>query len=254
LAGTFLFIHLLGEVHMISVIYHFLESLGYNHPIHAPLTHMPIGLVVGALVFALAAWVFRQPGLAISARHCLILALLFFFPTALAGYMDWQYFYLGAWLTIFKIKLSLTGALLLLLVLGVFLTGKGEMRYGTLLPICTLCFLVVVVLGYLGGQLALGERCPEAPSKQFSAGAKIFRSNCSACHPQGGNIINPKLPLLGASQLDSPETFLAFVRRPVRPDGSRGKMPPFPSTRISDQQVRDLYEYIVNVFKTTQRR
>jgi uncharacterized membrane protein len=239
---------------MIDAIYNFLESLGYTHAIHAPLTHMPIGLVVGALVFAFVAWIFRRPGLAVSARHCLILALIFLLPTALAGYMDWQHFYAGAWLTIFKIKLSLTGALLIFLVISILLGRNNQPRYGTVVPLYTLCFLVVVVLGYLGGQLAMGERCPEASSKEFSAGAKIFRTNCAGCHPQGGNIINPKLPLLGAPQLAAPETFLAFVRKPLRPDGSRGKMPAFSPTRISDQQARGLYEYLVNEFKTPKRR
>ncbi len=238
---------------MIDAFYHFLEKLGYAHAIHPPLTHMPIGLVVAALAFTGMAWLFRQPRLAVTARHCLILALIFLFPTALAGYMDWQYFYAGAWLTIFKIKLALSGTLLVLLVLSLILSRKEAARYGVLLPLYILCFLTVVVLGYLGGQLALGERCPEVLSTEHSVGAEIFRVNCSGCHPHGGNIFDPKLPLSGGPQLADPDTFLAFVRKPLRPDGSRGQMPAFAPDKISDAQMRDLYEYIVTVFKTPKR-
>ena len=45
---------------MLDAIYHFLNELGYHHPIHPTEVHMPIGLVVGALVFALVAGLFRR--------------------------------------------------------------------------------------------------------------------------------------------------------------------------------------------------
>jgi uncharacterized membrane protein len=234
---------------MIDAIYNFLEGLGYTHPIHAPLTHMPEGLVAGALVFALAAWAFRRSRLAVTARHCLILALIFLFPTAIAGYMDWQHFYGGAWLTIFKIKLLLTGLLLILLIVCLLFIPEDRPRYAILLPLYFLCFLAVAVLGYLGGQLALGERCFEAPPGAFSAGARIFRVNCSACHPQGGNIINPKLPVMGAPELANSQAFLTYLRQPTRPDGSRGSMPPFPAKRLPDPEVKELYAYIINVLE-----
>jgi mono/diheme cytochrome c family protein len=60
--------------------------------------------------------------------------------------------------------------------------------------------------------------------------------------------------LRGAPQLASPETFIAFVRKPVLPDGSRAVMPAFSPTRISDRQVRDLYEYIINVLQAPKRK
>jgi mono/diheme cytochrome c family protein len=79
-------------------------------------------------------------------------------------------------------------------------------------------------------------------------GAEIFRVNCSRCHADGGNLITPNLPLRGAPQLTNFDTFLAFIRNPRLPDGSSGPMPPFSEERVSDEQARELYGYLVNWF------
>ena len=89
---------------------------------------MPIGLVTGALVLGFVAWFFRRPSLWQAARYCLILALIFLIPTALLGYMDWQYYYAGAWLFYIKMKLILAGVLLVLLSIGLIVTRKPEVN------------------------------------------------------------------------------------------------------------------------------
>ena len=38
----------------------------------------------------------------------------------------------------------------------------------------------------------------EAGAADQTAGARIFTENCSRCHPNGGNIIVPGLPLAGS--------------------------------------------------------
>jgi uncharacterized membrane protein len=40
---------------LIDTVYLLLEKLGYPHPLHPPLTHMPLGLVTGALVLGFTA-------------------------------------------------------------------------------------------------------------------------------------------------------------------------------------------------------
>ena len=238
---------------MIDTIYLFLEKLGYPHPLHPPLTHMPIGLVTGALVLGLVAWLFRRTSLWPSARHCLILALLFLIPTALFGYMDWQHYYAGAWLFYIKMKLILAGVLLVLLSIGLIVTRKSEVNPIASLTIFSLSFFTVVALGYFGGQLVFGGWTPTAP-KELQIGARIFKGNCSGCHPHGGNIIATNLPLNIAPQLADFDTFRAYVRHPEMPNGSTGEMPDFPPTKISDQQARELYQYIVKVLKTPKRQ
>ncbi len=214
---------------------------------------MPIGLVTGALVLGLVAWLFRRPSLWPSTRHCLILALLFLIPTALLGYMDWQHYYAGAWLFYIKIKLILAGVLLVLLSIGLIVTRKSEGNPIATLTVYSLSFFTVVALGYYGGQLVFGGWTPTAP-KEFQIGARIFKGNCSGCHPHGGNIIATNLPLILAPQLADFGTFLAYVRDPKMPNGSKGEMPDFPPTKISEPQARDLYQYIVTVLKTPKRK
>jgi uncharacterized membrane protein len=62
---------------MIETVYHLFEKLGFGEPIHPPMDHMPEGLVVGAWILVMAAWELRKPSLSISARHCMVLALIF---------------------------------------------------------------------------------------------------------------------------------------------------------------------------------
>jgi mono/diheme cytochrome c family protein len=80
-------------------------------------------------------------------------------------------------------------------------------------------------------------------AEEILVGEKLFEANCRSCHPQGGNIINPKLPLRNSPQLADLDAFIAYNRNPKQPDGSKGIMPPYPPDKISDQQMRDLYNY-----------
>jgi uncharacterized membrane protein len=210
---------------------------------------MPIGLVVSALVFCVIALLFKREALARSARYCIILAFIWTFPTMLFGYMDWQHFYAGAWLFPIKMKVILAWALLVLLCVSIIASRKLGAESKAVLVMYGLCSLTVVVLGYFGGQLVYGGRSLHTSLQEYPVGQKIFKDNCSGCHPRGGNIINPNLPMKSAPQLADFNTFLAFTRKPLRPDGSIGIMPPFPASKISDQQQRELYEYIVKVLQ-----
>ena len=109
---------------MIHFFYAILNSLGYHHPFHPTQVHIPIGLVVGALIFALVALVFRRERLVITPRHCIILAFIWVFPSMILGIMDWQQFYAGAWILPFKAKLITAPILAVLLGLAIFLGRK----------------------------------------------------------------------------------------------------------------------------------
>ena len=78
---------------MLDSIYEFLAGMGYTHPLHPPILHIPMGMMIGAFLLALTALLFRRPVLAQSARHCIILVLIFFFPAVLFGFTDWQYYF-----------------------------------------------------------------------------------------------------------------------------------------------------------------
>jgi hypothetical protein len=54
---------------------------------------------------------------------------------------------------------------------------------------------------------------------------------------------------LNSAYTQSPVAFLAFIRDPKRPNGSAGAMPSFPSTKVSDQQASELFNYIARVLE-----
>lgn len=224
----------------INAFYNALNHIGYSHPIHPALVHMPIGLVTGALIFAFAALWVKGPQVALAARYCTIVALLFYFPTVLLGLMDWQHFLHGAWLFPIKMKMILAGILLVLLSITLFLNYRLGAQSKVLLPFYILAFCTVVGLGYFGGQLVYGAKAQPA-ANSYKAGELVFSSHCSGCHPHGGNVIKPNRPVKNSDKLVDFKTFLSWIRAPKAP------MPAFPSSSISDKSAHELYQYIVHV-------
>jgi uncharacterized membrane protein len=228
--------------------YHALFAVGYHEPIHPPLAHMPIGLIVAALVFGVLAWVLRQSFLARAARYCLILAWLFIFPTVLFGFIDWQYWYQGVWLLPIIIKIVLASFLFVVLSLGMILVFTGREESKALLAIYLIAFFTVGGLGYFGGRLVYEGRAPAVP-KRLEAGRSIFENNCMACHPNLGNAIMPGSPIIGSEKLADLHTFITMIRDPRLDNGQKGPMPDFPPQKISDDQAKQLYEYLVGVLR-----
>jgi len=228
---------------MIEFLYEALEKIGYVHPIHPPLTHIPMGLVFGALIFALIALLFRRAILPqLAYNRIILLALVLSFPTILFGYTDWQHFYEGAWLFPIRMKIALSGILVILLFIGLMVGRKAKTETKGTLAIYTLCFLVVTALGYFGGQLVFeGEGRPLTVPVRFMAGEKLFATHCNDCHPHGEDILN-------APQLFDFNTFRAYLRNP------QGGMPPFPTEKISDTQAMKLYQYITKVLEKSKSK
>jgi mono/diheme cytochrome c family protein len=101
--------------------------------------------------------------------------------------------------------------------------------------------------GYCGPGGGPGRMGPYQGSPGAAAGeggAGIFSAYCSGCHAGGGNSVISDLPLRGSAQLGNFNTFRAYVRNPVLPNGARGPMPGFSPGQISDQQMRELYHYV----------
>jgi mono/diheme cytochrome c family protein len=189
---------------------------------------------------------FKGVNLTRSARHCAILAWLFVWPTLLLGYMDWQYFYQGAYLLPIIIKIGLSALLVVLLTAALFLMLQGRGESGSILFIYLLGFLTVAAIGYFGGHIVFKGMAPAAPAPTAAAqaGRKLFEVNCSACHSDGGNIITPQYPLKGSRDLDSFDKFLAYIRDPRLANGQKGPMPEFPPSLISDEEAWELYRYL----------
>jgi uncharacterized membrane protein len=233
---------------MFEFVYRFLNRVGYPHPIHPTEVHMPIGLVVGALVFALVALFLHRERLRLTPRHCIILAFIWVFPTILFGLMDWQHFYGGDWLFAIKVKLAVAPLLVIFLFLAVLMGRRYGSTSKVTLFVYFLCLCSIVVLGFFGGQLVYEGRA-SGSAERFKAGQKIFVANCGGCHPNGGNILKPNLPLKGSQKLSKYKTFSAFIRDPRMPDGSKGAMPPFPPAKIPEKEAKALYDYIINALE-----
>jgi mono/diheme cytochrome c family protein len=82
------------------------------------------------------------------------------------------------------------------------------------------------------------------PAEESRVGAGIFNAKCAGCHRYGGNSINADLPIRGSAKLSNLDAFLAFVRHPRMPDGSRGAMPAFSPEFLSNLQAKELYQYL----------
>jgi mono/diheme cytochrome c family protein len=252
---------------VIDTLYQWLASIGYKDPLHAPLTHFPIALAIGALLFFLGALIFSRKSLVLTARHVAILAFLFAFPTILFGVFDWLHFFKGVLLTEIKIKMILAAVVLVVLAAGIILGSEIKVRTVPLLIVYALASVAVIGLGYFGARLVYGgwagaaaaaqvapaappaEAQPKAPAQAppSKAGEALFASNCQACHPNGGNIVVAQLPLKTSKYLAGEQAFVSFIRAPKMPDGSAGGMPAFTPDLLSDQQAGELYQYIMAV-------
>jgi cytochrome c553 len=98
--------------------------------------------------------------------------------------------------------------------------------------------------GMMGSGMMQSEESQK--SSEETSGVKTYNANCRVCHVNGGNVINPNMPLRGSSKLAEFKTFLAFIRDPKMPDGSKGPMPSFSEAQISDKQAKELYQYITS--------
>ena len=137
---------------MVDAIYTLLHGLGFNHPLHPPLTHLPMGLVMACFIFSLLAVVLSQPALLKSAYHCSVLAVIALVPTAAAGLMDWSYRYGGSMDTWIRVKMVLAPVLFVVLLISLWQSRNGASP-GRMLMFYTLASLCAIGLGFSGGEL-----------------------------------------------------------------------------------------------------
>jgi uncharacterized membrane protein len=142
---------------MIDDLYALLSKFGFKEPLHSPVTHMPIGLVVGALIFFLVAIIFKRKNLVLTARHASILAFIFAFPTIMLGVMDWIHFYHAALFVPIIIKMTLAGIALTVLGAGIILGSEIKLRTMTMTVLYVTAFIAMIGLGYFGSGIIYGR-------------------------------------------------------------------------------------------------
>jgi len=234
-----------------SILYDLLARVGYSHPFHPVLIHVPAGMSIGAFCFALLALLTNQRAYRNTAYQITVLAFIFIFLAIPVGIMDWQRFYGGAWFFEIKMKVALATLYFILLLAAVSI-GWRHHDSPAMLVLYASGMLTVAGLGFFGGQLVYRGFTPEAPV-QYKIGQHLFESHCSGCHRRGENIIEPNLPLRNAPQLKNLADFLHFIRAPQMPDGSPGPMPRFTLDKLSDQDAKQLYDYLYFEFLAQKR-
>jgi mono/diheme cytochrome c family protein len=232
---------------MVDALYAALNRVGFTDPLHSLLVHVPIGLVVGTLVFFLVAVIFKRKQLVLTARHAAILAFIFVFPTILTGVFDWLHFYKGVLLPAIRMKMILAGAVIVVLGAAIVLGSRIRLHTIPMTVLYALAFVAVAGLGYFGGGIVYGRGAKAAPaalSAKANAGAAVFANSCQACHPGGGNAVDAAYPLKSSKKLADEKSFVSFIRNPLMRDGKPGQMPAFGGDMVSDAEASGLYAYV----------
>jgi cytochrome c6 len=79
------------------------------------------------------------------------------------------------------------------------------------------------------------------------AGAKEFKEHCAICHPDGGNIINPRKTLRKGDREANNVRTEADIIKIMRNPGPG--MNAFDQKTISDAKAKDIATYILKTFK-----
>jgi len=138
---------------MTQVIFEFLNNIGFTHPLHPALTHIPMGMVIGAVVFRLVSFLPKLRFLAKTGYHCIILGLVGIFPAAFAGYLDWQHSFGGNWEFLIILKMTLAVILTALLAAIAIIDDPENPKLDKKTLFYLLIVLVAIGLGFSGGEL-----------------------------------------------------------------------------------------------------
>lgn len=78
-------------------------------------------------------------------------------------------------------------------------------------------------------------------------GAALFKQYCAACHPDGGNVSDPKRTLYGSAlkknHISTCEDIVRIMRNP------RSRMIRFDPSTLSDRDARTIAEYVLKTFR-----
>lgn len=88
---------------------------------------------------------------------------------------------------------------------------------------------------------------PAAPLEQPKTGEALFKQHCAVCHPDGGNIVNPKKTLhqkaLAANNISRPEDIVKIMRSPGQ------GMNTFDEATIPEKDALAIAQYVLDTFR-----
>jgi uncharacterized membrane protein len=141
---------------MTEIIFEFLNKVGFTHPVHPALTHIPMGMIMGAVTFRMVSFIPKFRMLAKTGYHCIVLGLLGMFPTAFAGYLDWQHTFGGEWEFLIILKMVLAVILTIVLAAIVIMDDPEIPKFDKRTMFYLLTVLLAIGLGFSGGELQYG--------------------------------------------------------------------------------------------------
>lgn len=101
--------------------------------------------------------------------------------------------------------------------------------------------LLTALIGLLLGWMLVAP--PAALAADLANGAKVFSSNCAACHMGGANMVNPAKTLkkedLDKYDMASVEAIVTQVTN------GKAAMPPF-SGKLTAEEIQDVANYVLD--------
>lgn len=140
---------------MVDNFYSLLNTVGFTHPLHPMLTHIPMGMIIGMIIFSFFSLIWRNSNLDNTAFHCSVLALVSILPVIAAGLLDWVQFQDAEFNIFIAVKMILGGVLTFLLIISIRMKKRGATKNRMFL-IYLLCLACAGGLGYSGGELVYG--------------------------------------------------------------------------------------------------
>jgi|SRR5208283_5064339 len=92
-----------------------------------------------------------------------------------------------------------------------------------------------------------GMNTPAGADEKGKSGEAAFKENCAVCHPDGGNIINPKKTLHRSDREANNVKTAADIINKMRNPGPG--MTTFDVKTISDAEAKKIAQYILKTFK-----
>ena len=123
----------------------------------------------------------------------------------------------------------------------------------------TVCIIVALTASFFAGcrqettrKAETGQSAVAVPAAtkrpdMLQSGEELFKQYCSSCHPDGGNISDPRRPLYGSAlrrnHITKPEDIVRIMRNPL------SRMIRFDVSTLSDRDAQVIAEYILATFK-----
>ncbi len=107
--------------------------------------------------------------------------------------------------------------------------------------------LVFVLIAAASMVCLYGINNPAGAKEKGMSGEAAFKEHCSMCHPDGGNIVNPKKTLHKSDREANNVKTAADIMGKMRNPGPG--MTKFDKKTIPDAEAKKIAEYILKTFK-----